>query len=66
MEPESLEVNLVPNTSDQGTKVDLEVSFDDPDSIRNNFSKIKQITTIYTVELVPPPPSGDSAIHVFK
>lgn len=64
MEPESLEVNMVPNPTDQ--KFDLEVSFEDPISIKNNFSKIKHITTIYTVELVPPPPSGDSAVHVFK
>jgi hypothetical protein len=33
---------------------------------RDNFSKIKDVTTIYTVELIPPPPCGGSAVHVFK
>jgi hypothetical protein len=38
----------------------------DLDDYRNNFSKIKEVETIYTVELVPPPPCGGSAVHVFK
>jgi len=66
MEPDSVEVNVIPSSNNPGARFDLDVSFDDPVSIKNNFSKIKNITTIYTVELIPPPPTGESAVHVFK
>jgi hypothetical protein len=59
-------VNVSQNINDPTTKVDADVSFDDAVAVRNNFSKIKDVQTIYTVELIPPPPCGGSAVHVFK
>ena len=60
------EVTVTPNINDPTTKVDAEVCFDDPIAIRKNFSKMKDIQTVYTVELIPPPPCGGSAVHVLK
>lgn len=66
MEPCDLDVSINPSPSDPNSKIDVDISFDDPVAIRNNFSKMKDVTTIYTIELIPPPPCGGSGVHVFK